>query len=296
MRPWFQYGAAPMVNQSDVAFRLTAVQYGATATWTETWEGLVRALEIGRAAPENRDVVSGEPARQIVQLAGDDGVALAAAARRLAPYADGFDVNLGCPQRRAQEGHYGGYLLGQRDWPLVESITSALVHSTPLPVSVKLRLCDYAADTPALAVRLARAGAAVVTLHARHVAPNRRRANAAKLTYVYDVRTALLDAGLHASQPGGHCHVLSNGNVRGWADVVANLGATHADGVMVGEPLLEQPHLFAPSVQKKATALDALDTYLGLCEAYPHDSLPMQRVHQHVHSTIPCAVRPTSRR
>lgn len=34
MRPWFQYGAAPMVNQSDVAFRLTAVQYGATATWT----------------------------------------------------------------------------------------------------------------------------------------------------------------------------------------------------------------------------------------------------------------------
>lgn len=199
----------------------------------------------------------------------------------------------GCPQRRAQEGHYGGYLLGQRDWPVVESIStsscspaSALVHSTPLPVSVKLRLCDYAADTPALAVRLARAGAAVVTLHARHVAPNRRRANAAKLTYVYDVRTALLDAGLHASQPGGHCHVLSNGNVRGWADVVANLGATHADGVMVGEPLLEQPHLFAPSVQKKATALDALDTYLGLCEAYPHDSLPMQRVHQHVQYMI----------
>ena len=61
----------------------------------ETWEGLVRALEIGRGAPENRDVVSGEPAPQIVQLAGDDAEALAAAARRLAPYADGFDVNLG---------------------------------------------------------------------------------------------------------------------------------------------------------------------------------------------------------
>lgn len=33
-RPWYRYAAAPMVNQSDLAFRLAAVQMGATATWT----------------------------------------------------------------------------------------------------------------------------------------------------------------------------------------------------------------------------------------------------------------------
>ena len=33
-RAWYSYVAAPMVDQSDLAFRATAVQYGATATWT----------------------------------------------------------------------------------------------------------------------------------------------------------------------------------------------------------------------------------------------------------------------
>ena len=33
-RAWWRLAAAPMVNQSDVPFRLTAVQCGATSTWT----------------------------------------------------------------------------------------------------------------------------------------------------------------------------------------------------------------------------------------------------------------------
>lgn len=32
------------------------------------------------------------------------------------------DLNLGCPQEVARDGHYGAYLLGQKDWPLVENI------------------------------------------------------------------------------------------------------------------------------------------------------------------------------
>ncbi|WFD02855.1 tRNA-dihydrouridine(16/17) synthase [NAD(P)(+)] [Malassezia obtusa] len=291
-RPWYRYAAAPMVNQSDLAFRLAAVQMGATATWTQmytthdlesapVYEALVRALELGRAAPEHCDVVTGTRAPQIVQLAGDDAEALARTAKRLAPYADGIDLNLGCPQRRARDGHYGGYLLGRREWPLLDTIVAALAQATPLPVSVKIRLCDYAPDTPALAVRLARAGASVVTLHARHVAISRRRANAAKLEYVAEVRDALDAAGLHAAQPGGHCRVLSNGNVRGWDDVVHNLASTRADGVMVGEPLLEQPHVFAPSVGAKLTPLGAMQRYLALCEAYPLES-PLPRIQQHL--------------
>ena len=33
-----------------------------------------------------------------------------------------IDLNLGCPQEHARSGHYGAYLLGQKDWPLVEQI------------------------------------------------------------------------------------------------------------------------------------------------------------------------------
>jgi tRNA-dihydrouridine synthase len=33
-----------------------------------------------------------------------------------------LDLNLGCPQETARAGHFGAYLLGQKDWPLVEHI------------------------------------------------------------------------------------------------------------------------------------------------------------------------------
>ena len=116
-RHWLRYVAAPMVNQSDLAFRLTAVQYGATATWTcvrksdilmnrqmyhvddlqdaEVRETVMRALHLGRSAPENIDSTTGCYAPQIVQLAGNDPDAFASAAKLLCDYADGFDINLG---------------------------------------------------------------------------------------------------------------------------------------------------------------------------------------------------------
>jgi hypothetical protein len=32
------------------------------------------------------------------------------------------DLNLGCPQDTAREEHFGAYLLGKKDWPLVQNI------------------------------------------------------------------------------------------------------------------------------------------------------------------------------
>lgn len=285
-RPWYQYVAAPMVDQSDLAFRLTTVQFGATATWTQMYhahdvlmnldlyERARRALELGRSAPENHDIMTGERAPQIVQLAGDDPDQMVRAARQFLPVADGIDVNLGCPQTRAQRGHYGGYLLGRRDWPLVEQIIQALSQACPVPISTKIRLCDTATNTYELGQRLAHAGSSLITLHARHVAPNRRRAGAAKLEHVRALVEALHDQGLHASQPSGRTRVLSNGNVRTWQDIPANLAYTQADGVMVGEPLLVHPNLFAPHRGP------AMSMYLDMCLRYPDDtSMPWIRQH-----------------
>ena len=286
-RPWYQYVAAPMVDQSDLAFRLTTVQFGATATWTQMYhaedvltkvdlyERARRAVELGRHAPENRDIVTGKRTPQIVQLAGNDPDDMVRAARQFLPVADGIDVNLGCPQTRAQRGHYGGYLLRRRDWPLIEQIVQALSQACPVPISTKIRLCDAATDTYELGQRLAHAGSSLITLHARHVAPNRRRAGAAKLEHVRALVEALHDQGLHASQPCGRTRVLSNGHVRTWDDIPANLAYTQADGVMVGEPLLVHPNLFAPHRGP------AMSTYLDMCVRYPHDT-SMPHIQQHV--------------
>ena len=34
----------------------------------------------------------------------------------------GADLNLGCPQDIAREERFGAYLLGKKDWPLVQGI------------------------------------------------------------------------------------------------------------------------------------------------------------------------------
>ncbi|KAI0686182.1 dihydrouridine synthase-domain-containing protein [Earliella scabrosa] len=144
------------------------------------------------------------------------------AARKVVDKADAIDLNVGCPQDAAREGHYGGYLLGQKDWPLVESIVSALSHAVPVPVSAKLRLCQNAASTPDLGARLEAAGASWLTLHARHVSACRRRQGAADLSQVQLLKKRV------------GIPVVSNGNVKTWEDVLANQAETGADGIMVG--------------------------------------------------------------
>lgn len=49
-----------------------------------------------------------------------------AAAKLIEPDCDAIDLNLGCPQRIAHAGHFGSYLLGDQDRPLVLSIVKRL--------------------------------------------------------------------------------------------------------------------------------------------------------------------------
>jgi tRNA-dihydrouridine synthase 1 len=157
------------------------------------------------------------------------------------------DLNLGCPQDIAREEHFGAYLLGKKDWPLVQDIgkprkqttsrflalntsqVSSLSRSLSVPVSAKLRLCSPASSTLALASNLEASGAAFLALHARHPSARRRRQGAADLSVV----KALVE--------GIGVPVVSNGNVRTWDDVLQNAEYTGAGGIMVGETLLGNP-------------------------------------------------------
>ncbi|KAG8999867.1 hypothetical protein FRB94_005860 [Tulasnella sp. JGI-2019a] len=191
-------------------------------------EKILSELRLGFADSLARPVVC--------QLAGNKLSIMKAAALIVQPYCDAVDINLGCPQTHAKAKKIGAYLLGRADWPLVESMVAGLASVLSIPVHVKIRLCNPAPATPELAVRLARAGASVVALHARHVAAKRRRQGAAKLEWVAEIRKAIEDAGL-ASQT----KVLSNGNVRNYTDCVENLRSTGAAGLMIGEALLGDP-------------------------------------------------------
>lgn len=192
-----------------------------------------------------------------------------------------LDLNLGCPQEHAREGHYGGYLLAKKDWPLVQTIVSAMSHLLQPPTSVKLRLCPSSSpssSTVEFATLLEQAGASWVTLHARHVSARRRRQGAADLDVVRTLKAAL------------RIPVVSNGNVRTWEDVQRNKDETQADGIMVGESLLGNPCIFANVIPDPVRV--SLE-YLEICKELP-DIATHKTIEAHVRHFVEfqCSRRP----
>ncbi|KAG1748297.1 FMN-linked oxidoreductase [Suillus paluster] len=285
--PDLTYIAAPMVKQSDAPFRLLTQRYGATLAYTQMLDPHKLLEDRDYLEFHQRDLTLGRGARRgtaepvVVQLCGNDPETIVQAGKKMQGLCDGIDLNLGCPQEHALEGHYGGYLLAKKDWPLVQSIVSAMSHLLQPPTSVKLRLCPSSSppsSTVEFAALLEHAGASWVTLHARHVSAKRRRQGAANLDVVRAVKTAL------------KVPVVSNGNVRTWEDVQKNKAETQADGIMVGETLLGNPCVFTNVVPDPVRI--SLE-YLEICKEL-HDVATYMTIEAHVKHFIEfqCSRRP----
>ena len=89
---------APMVDQSDYAFRILTRRYGANFTVTPMINAGLLVKQPGyqtkfiptSRCPADRPVLA--------QLCGHDPFILEEAARRMMPFVDGIDLNCGCPQ------------------------------------------------------------------------------------------------------------------------------------------------------------------------------------------------------
>ncbi|KAF8549135.1 FMN-linked oxidoreductase [Imleria badia] len=296
MIPDLTYISAPMVNQSDAPFRMLTRRYGATLTYTQMLDSHRLLDDPDYLHFHLRDLQSTHPdwgactRPVVVQLCGNDPQMVVSAARCVEAYCDGIGaepyhnhivhthLNLGCPQEHARQGHFGGYLLTKKDWPLVDSIVSAMAHSLTVPSSAKIRLCPSAKTTD-FGRLLEHAGASWVTLHARHVSAKRRRQGAADLDAIRELKQAL-------SIP-----VVSNGNVRTFSDVQHNAAYTCADGVMVGETLLGNPCLFSGEALRDPVLM-ALD-YLEMCKRLAGvATLKTMQAHVRYILEFQCACRP----
>ncbi|KAF5371731.1 hypothetical protein D9758_003440 [Tetrapyrgos nigripes] len=275
MVPNLSFISAPMVNQSDLPFRVLTRRYGATLAYTQMLlpEKLIcdqEYLEFHRRDLTTR--IDGLESPVVVQLCGNDAETIVQAGKKLQDCCDGIDLNLGCPQEAARDGHFGAYLLGQKDWPLVEGIVSAMSSSFTVPVSTKIRLCQPQHKTLEFAERLEASGSSWITLHARTVSARRRRQGAADLSEVKRLKDS----------DKLHVPVISNGNVRVYTDLTQNLEYTGADGLMVGETLLGNPCIFSNTVPDPVTI--SLE-YLDLCRTYT-DTASVPSVKTHVRHIV----------
>jgi tRNA-dihydrouridine synthase 1 len=233
-----RFCVAPMVGQSDLAFRLLCRRHGATCAWTEMLYSRRVVEDDGYLSAVLQSCAEDRPL--IVQICGNHPETMAAAAAKIEEYCnthlhgiDAIDVNLGCPQKRAQEEHYGSYLLDRRDWDLVASIVEMINKAVKLPVTAKLRLLQTETQTVDFARRLQWAGASLLTVHGRQRgSPRHGRKGPANLAQIAAVKRAL------------QIPVISNGNVTWPRDVLDSRSITCADGVMSAEGILANPILF----------------------------------------------------
>jgi tRNA-dihydrouridine synthase 1 len=233
---------APMVTQCDAPFRLLTRRYGARLVYSEMlmadqFAASADYRAVGLGLRGDALVVPEADHPLVVQFAANEpATLLAAALEAQRAGADAVDINLGCPQNRARDGHYGSFLHDRPDWPLVCAMVAACAGCAELtiPICCKIRLQPALEDTIEFALQLQAAGCALLAVHGRRRGnESHRRSGPADLNAIAAIKAAL-------SIP-----VLSNGNVSSFDDALQALHATGADGVMSAEEVLRDPAVFA---------------------------------------------------
>lgn len=271
---------APMVDNSELPFRLLCRKYGATAAYTPMLHSRIFTESEKYRLEEFTTCKDDRPL--FVQFCANDPDTLLEAAQRVAPYCDYVDINLGCPQRIARRGNYGAFLMN--NLPLVKSLVEKLALNLDTPVSCKIRVFPDLQETLDYAKMLEDAGCSLLAVHGR----TRDEKDGKKIRANWNAIRAVKNA--------VRIPVLANGNVRHMDDVQSCLEETGADGVLSAESLLENPALFAGfctaewvsnssdrNEDGKIDQATLLEEYLKLCEEYP---VPWRMIRAHVHKML----------
>lgn len=222
---------APMVDQSELSFRMLGRMYGVDLAYSPMLHARLCAEQPGflekffTTCPADRPLV--------VQFAGDDPDTVLAAAKKVEKFCDAVDLNLGCPQGIARRGHYGAFLLEETD--TICAIVRKLHENLSIPVTVKIRKLRTWEDTIRTVLALQDAGASIITVHGRLKENIKERICATDWNTIARIK----------AHPGVRIPIFANGGIGCYEDVAACIAATGVDGVMSSEALLENPGLFS---------------------------------------------------
>ncbi|KAF2843543.1 Dus-domain-containing protein [Patellaria atrata CBS 101060] len=168
-----------------------------------------------------------------VQFCSNNPDDLLNAARRVEPYCDAVDLNLGCPQGIAKRGHYGAFL--QEDQDLIYRLINRLHTELTIPVTAKMRILETKEKTLEYAQKILSAGASILTVHGRQREQKGHATGLADWSVIRYLRENLPPETV----------IFANGNILQHEDIGRCLEETGADGVMSAEGNLYDPSIFA---------------------------------------------------
>jgi tRNA-dihydrouridine synthase 1 len=263
---------APMVDASELAFRLLVRRYGVQLAYTP----MLHSLNFLQS-PKYRDehfTTCALDRPVVAQFCGNDPTTLVAAAKLVESQVDAVDLNLGCPQNIARRGRYGAFL--QDDWDLVQRLVSALSTHCSVPVWCKIRVFPDEHKTLAYAKLIQDAGCSVLAVHGRTRDQKGNDPGPANWTMIRRIKE-------HLEIP-----VLMNGNIQSWADVQRGLAETRCDGVLAADRLLAYPALFSGREDNCIYALAR--EYLGIVEQYDPQT-PARMIRGHLFRMLNADIR-----
>ena len=220
---------APMAGVTDRPFRILCRRFGAGLAASEMISSDARLWNTSKSRLRMNH--EGEPEPRVVQLAGADPQALAAAARANVELgAQIIDLNMGCPAKKVCGKLCGSALLTDED--LVARILETVVNAVAVPVTLKIRTgWDRAHKNGVNVATIAQAcGIAALAVHGRTRADF--YAGDAEYETIRDIKARV-------SIP-----VFANGDIDTPQKVREVLDFTGADGVMIGRASHGAPWIF----------------------------------------------------
>ncbi len=251
-----KYITAPMVDQSELPFRMLTRKYGAGLTYTPMLNSKV--FSICKTYRKENFYTSPGDEPLVAQFCGDDANILVRSAKFIEDQVSAVDINFGCPQGIARRGHYGSHLLSEPH--LCASLVSAMVSNLDCPVTAKMRIVKLDdpgfQETVNLISQFESSGVDMVCLHTRTKEMKKDQTG-----------PPIWEACKIVKEKFKAFPITCNGGIETFGDVVKCMEFTGCDAVMSSEGILEKPDLFDPT--SKATQDELAKEYLDFVRKYP---------------------------
>lgn len=265
-----KYFVAPMVEHSELAYRMLCRKFGAPVVFTQ----MIHAKTFVASAAIRHQMFTTclKDRPLIVQFNGDDPETILAAAKYVEDHCDAVDINLGCPQGIARRGHYGAFLMEELD--LLTNIVRTVSRGLKIPVTCKTRVYTDFDRSVRLAETLYQAGASMLTIHGRTREQKQQMTGEVNWDMLRRLKEHFKDK----------VPIVANGGIQFLEDVNRCIELTGCDGVMSSEGVLENPSLFSGGLDadgRKLTQLDIAEEYLVHCRQYPEPTL-LKKIRGHM--------------